>query len=143
MREGMEELIEALLSLPGIRVEIETTGSIDLTTYASLEKRPSFTMDYKLSCSGMESRMCLSNFALLEHGDTVKFVGGSIADMERAEEIMREYELIGRTHLYYSPVFGQIDPKDMVEYLTAHRLNDVRIQLQLHKFIWDPNARGV
>ena len=73
----------------------------------------------------------------------MKFVCGSTADLERAREIIDQYGLTQVCHVYLSPVFGSISPADMVEYMITHRLNDVRLQLQLHKFIWNPNQRGV
>ena len=100
-------------------------------------------MDYKLPSSGMEQRMCLENMMHLTAADTVKFVCGSREDLARAAAVMRTYDLIERTHVYLSPVFGQIDPQEMVAFMMKEKLNDVRLQLQLHKFIWDPNERGV
>lgn len=143
LRQDMDVLIELLLSDEERRVEIETNGSVDLTPYVALSKRPSFTMDYKLGASGMENRMCHANFALLDERDTVKFVVGSRNDLERAVKIMEQYHLIGRTAVYFSPVFGSIEPSEIVDFLIEHKLNDVRVQLQLHKFIWDPEKRGV
>ena len=87
--------------------------------------------------------MKAENFALLRPEDTVKFVCGSQADLERAREVIAREALVGRCHVYLSPVFGSIEPAEMVEFLARHRLNGVRLQLQLHKFIWDPNKRGV
>lgn len=143
LRRGMDELIEALLSIEHVSVEIETNGSVDLAPFAALIRRPLFTMDYKLGASGMEKHMCCSNFELLEKEDTVKFVVGSTEDMLRATDIIRQYRLTERTHVYFSPVFGMIEPASMVDFLVEKNLNKVRIQLQLHKFIWDPNKRGV
>lgn len=143
LRKGMEELITALLSIENISVEIETNGSVDLTPYTKLVKRPIFTMDYKLGASGMEEKMLHSNFALLSKEDTVKFVSGSLADMARARELIKQYGLLEKCHVYFSPVFGSIEPADMVDFLVKENLNKARIQLQLHKFIWDPNKRGV
>lgn len=143
LRRGMDELIEALLSIEHVSVEIETNGSVDLAPFAALIRRPLFTMDYKLGASGMEKHMCCSNFELLEKEDTVKFVVGSTEDMLRATDIIRQYRLTERTHVYFSPVFGLIEPAAMVDFLVEKNLNKVRIQLQLHKFIWDPNKRGV
>ena len=101
------------------------------------------SMKAELPDSGMEDRMCLTNFGLLKEKDTVKFVAGSIRDLERAKEIIERYGLIGRCHIYLSPVFGRIQPADMVEFMIRHKLNGVRLQLQLHKFIWHPDTRGV
>ena len=65
LREGMTQLIRAILQDPQRRVEIETNGSIDLTPYCNLERRPSFTMDYKMPESGMEHAMLLANMEKL------------------------------------------------------------------------------
>ncbi|MBR0511365.1 MAG: putative 7-carboxy-7-deazaguanine synthase QueE [Ruminococcus sp.] len=132
-----------LLIKNGCRVEIETNGSISLERLASAEYRPIFTMDYKLPSSGMEEFMCIDNFRLLGCHDTVKFVSGSIADLEKAAELIDKYRLTQRCHVYISPVFGEIDPADIVEFMEEHRMNGVRLQLQLHKFIWEPTRRGV
>lgn len=142
-RPGMESLLRRLCSIPELHIEIETNGSIDLAPFASIPNPPSFTMDYKLSCSGMEDKMCTSNFRLLTEKDSVKFVVGSISDCERALEIIREYDLAGRCHVYLSAVFGMIDPKDIVSFMLANKCNDINLQLQIHKFIWDPDKRGV
>lgn len=139
---GVEEVIE-ILGRNGLSVEIETNGSIDLLPFDVINHRPLFTMDYKLPGSGMEDKMNLRNFELLKKNDTVKFVAGSEKDLERAAEIIRTYSLTERCHVYFSPVFGRIAPADIVEFMKKNKLNGVRLQLQLHKFIWDPMARGV
>jgi 7-carboxy-7-deazaguanine synthase len=70
-------------------------------------------------------------------------VAGSREDLDTTLDVIRKYNLQGRVNLYISPVFGRIEPKDIVEYMLANNMNDVNLQLQLHKFIWDPEARGV
>ena len=118
-------------------------GIVSLAPFASLQFRPFFTMDYKLPGSRMENSMQTENFALLQALDTVKFVVGSQADLERAAAVIREYSLDSRCHVYLSPVFGAIDPADIVEFMKEKNMNGVRLQLQLHKYIWDPQKRGV
>jgi 7-carboxy-7-deazaguanine synthase len=142
LRPGMEELL-ALLGQAGLYVEIETNGSVPLAQFCTGEFRPSFTMDYKLPSSGMEGKMRRENFACLTSCDTVKFVSGSRADLDRAGEIMEEYKLIGKCAVYLSPVFGQIQPSEMVDWMKEHRLNGVNLQIQMHKVIWPPEQRGV
>lgn len=128
----------------GRYVEIETNGSADVSEVLKIkENRPALTMDYKLPSSGMENHMRTENFAVLEKKDTVKFVSGSCADLERALEIIREYNLIGKCAVYISPVFGKIEPAEIVNFMLENKLNGVNVQLQMHKFIWDPNARRV
>lgn len=142
LQKDISELITMLIK-SGLRVEIETNGSVCLQPFAELEARPVFTMDYKLPSSGMEDKMCLKNFELLNGHDTVKFVSGSINDLEKAFEIISRYDLINRCHVYFSPVFGSIEPAEMVEWMKEKKLNGARLQLQLHKFIWVPEKRGV
>ena len=142
LQDNLPLLTDSLISL-GYRVEIETNGSLSLSALAQRSARPVFTMDYKLPDSGMESFMCTDNFRLLGSHDTVKFVAGSLSDLEKAAQIIRQYHLTEKCHVYLSPVFGRIDPADMVEFMKERQLNDVRLQLQLHKFIWDPQKRAV
>ena len=139
-QRDIKELIRLLLE-EGLRVEIETNGAVSLEGFE--EARPVFTMDYKLPSSGYESRMLVRNMALLQKDDTVKFVSGSRQDLERALEIIRAYDLTERCHVYFSPVFGAIEPAEIVDFLLEHKLNDVRLQIQMHKVIWDPDKRGV
>ena len=105
--------------------------------------RLSFTMDYKLPSSGCESAMLTDNFRYLRQEDTVKFVSGSREDLERAADIISQHNLTERCHVYISPVYGSIDPQDIVGFMAERKMNDVRLQLQLHKLIWDPCKRGV
>ncbi|MDE5563897.1 MAG: putative 7-carboxy-7-deazaguanine synthase QueE [Oscillospiraceae bacterium] len=142
LQKDIAVLIEQL-GTQGNRVEIETNGSVPLFSFAQLTHRPVFTMDYKLPSSGMESYMNTDNFALLCPADTVKFVAGSHEDLERARMLITAHRLTRQCHVYLSPVFRKIDPADMVEFMKIHRMNDVRLQLQLHKYIWQPDARGV
>ena len=125
-------------------VEIETNGSISIRELALLEYRPAFTLDYKLPSSRMEHFMLTENYQYLDRNlDVVKFVAGSRKDLEKALEIIQNYDLINKCQIYFSPVFGAINPADIVEFLKIHHLNQVRLQLQLHKFIWNPEEKGV
>lgn len=142
LQKELYALIAALME-NGKNVEIETNGSISIKELAEKPMRPVFTMDYKLPSSGMEKAMCIDNFRYLRKDDTVKFVSGSMGDLERASQIIEKYALIGRCHVYFSPVFGSIEPEKIVEFMKQRRLNGARLQLQLHKFIWDPDKKGV
>ena len=142
LQKDLIELTDILIS-QGNRVEIETNGSISLSELANAKNRPVFTMDYKLPSSGMEKFMCKENFDLLQWHDTVKFVSGSVRDLERAREIIGEYHLTEKCHVYISPVFGKIEPAEIVDFMIKNKMNGIRLQLQLHKFIWEPDRRGV
>lgn len=126
-----------------MRVEIETNGSVDLTPFTEIPNGPSFTMDYKLPGSGMEAQMRTENFALLGADDTVKFVVKDYTDLCRARDVIREYDLTEKCHVYLSPVYGQIELEDIVNFMKDNRMNDVNMQLQMHKIIWDSEMRGV
>lgn len=143
LHPGVEALLAELCADRDLSVEVETNGSVDLSPFAEMENRPAFTVDYKLPKSGMEEQMHLPSLALLGERDVVKFVCSDMADLERAREIMLEQGLIGRVGVFLSPVFGEIDPADMVDFMQRHNLNGVRLQLQMHKFIWPPDKRGV
>lgn len=142
LQADIAELIE-LLGEQGLRVEIETNGSVPLEPYANLHYRPVFTMDYKLPSSNMERFMHTDNFAFLQHSDTVKFVVGSQDDLETALAIINHYSLTDKCHVYLSPVFDSIEPVQIVDFMKEHHLNRVRLQLQMHKFIWAPDQKGV
>ncbi|MCM1024462.1 MAG: putative 7-carboxy-7-deazaguanine synthase QueE [Prevotella sp.] len=142
LQPNIKSLID-LLGENSLSVEIETNGSVDISGYGGDPFRPIFTLDYKLPSSGMESHMLTENYKHLQKTDTVKFVAGSPADLERALEIIREYGLTEKCAVFISPVFGKIDPAEIVEFMIKNKLNGVNLQLQLHKFIWEPNARGV
>ena len=87
--------------------------------------------------------MLVENFSYLTLRDSVKFVVGDKRDLARAEEIIKDYGLTDRCRVYFSPVFGKIEPEEIVEFMKERKLNGVRLQLQLHKIIWNPNMRGV
>jgi putative 7-cyano-7-deazaguanosine (preQ0) biosynthesis protein queE len=143
LQPEMKNLLMEFAKHPQIRVEIETNGAIDLKPFTATSFRPSFTMDYKLPSSLYESKMHLENFAYLNDQDTVKFVAGSKADLDVALDIIQKYDLTHHCKVYLSPIFGKIEPVEMVNFMIAHQLNDVRLQIQIHKVIWDPDQKGV
>jgi len=143
MQQGIIELIEKLSKDSELHVEIETNGSVLLQEFLKTEKPPSFTMDYKLPSSNMERNMALDNFKYLTKKDTVKFVSGSVDDLEKAKYIIDKFKLIDKTNVYVSPVFGGISLDSIVEFMKENNMNGVTLQVQLHKVIWDANKRGV
>ena len=126
-----------------LHIEIETNGSAELDPFIGINNGPTFTMDYKLPGSLMEEYMLVSNFKLLTKNDTIKFVVGSTSDLNRAKDIIIAYDLTVKCHVYISPVFGEIELEEIVDFLIINNLNDVTMQIQMHKVIWDPNKRGV
>lgn len=141
LQKNIDSLITLLLK-NNYRVEIETNGSVDIKPFIN-ELRPIFTVDYKMPSSNMEKHMKLANYQYLTKNDVVKFVIGDLNDLNKANEIINMYDLSDRVKVYFSPVFGQIEPSTIVNYMIEHHLNNVNMQLQLHKYIWDVNKRGV
>lgn len=143
IQPSIKELLEILSKDPSLRIEIETNGSVSLKSFLDINPPPSFTMDYKLPSSGMEDFMDKDNFQFLTNKDTVKFVSGAAEDLIRAKEIISKYDLTEKCGVYISPVFGSIPLPEIVDFMKDNKLNDVNFQLQLHKFIWHPDQKGV
>jgi len=143
IQDGIRELLETLAADKSIRVEIETNGSVDVSLFFDIENRPSFTIDYKLSGSGMDHAMYMLNYRNATMHDTVKFVVSDERDLEKTKQIIEKFELRGRTNIYISPVFGMITPERLVDFIKENKYNDVNVQVQLHKVIWDPDKKGV
>lgn len=143
IQDGIRELLETLAADKSIRVEIETNGSVDVSLFFDIENRPSFTIDYKLPGSGMDHAMYMLNYRNATMHDTVKFVVSDERDLEKTKQIIEKFELRGRTNIYISPVFGMITPERLVDFIKENKYNDVNVQVQLHKVIWDPDKKGV
>lgn len=144
IQPNIEKLIERLCMNKKHIIEIETNGAVDIqSAIRRAGDNLMLTMDYKLPSSGMEKFMRHSNFEHLRKCDTVKFVSGTKADLERAVEIIEKYDLTNRCSVYLSPVFGGIITSEIVNFMLERNMNNVNLQLQMHKYIWNPNERGV
>ncbi len=143
LQENIGALLQVLSLLEGVSVEVETNGSVPLAPFLSHAPKVSYTMDYKLPSSGMEDKMYLENLPRLRQRDSLKFVVGSKADLQRAYHLIQTHHLDSQTQVFFSPVFGNIEPKTIVEFLKTKHLRHVKLQLQLHKFIWHPEEKGV
>lgn len=152
LKENVSLLIAALCN-NDFEVEIETNGTVDfhkivdeLTEYKIPDHKYMFTIDYKMGFSGMEDRMNKEIFNHLDDlnsDDTIKFVVAE-DDIEHCMELIEKFEPNTLCKFYISPVFGEVDSKHIVEAMQKHKLGDnVRFQLQIHKFVWRPDARGV
>lgn len=121
-------------------VAVETSGYIDIS---DLDKRITKILDIKCPDSNMSKKNKYENIDSLTKNDEVKFVLASEKDYNWACEIVKKYQLPDRVNsVLFSPVFGKLDYKYLAERILADKLN-VRMQLQLHKFIWEPDKRGV
>lgn len=133
-------LIERLCS-EGFEVLVETGGFFST---AAVDPRAKIILDVKCPASGEATRNHWPNLERLRADkDEVKFVITNFEDWTYALEISKRYELGRRTRaILISPAWDAIDLKDLAEWISASGL-DVRMQLQLHKYIWGPEARGV
>lgn len=123
----------------GYTVLLETSGSISI---ADVDPRVRVIMDIKCPGSGMEKKNLWDNILHLKPTDEVKFVVANKDDFDWAADVVRKHELEKRCVVLFSPVFGDVQPIDLAQWLLAEGLN-ARLQLQLHKFIWEPETRGV
>lgn len=124
----------------GYLLSIETGGSLST---ALIDPRVVTILDVKCPGSGMSEKNDWSNLQRLKPYDEVKFVIADANDYLFAKEICQSHKLFERErHPLVSPAFGLLDPKELVEWLLADRL-PVRLNLQLHKFIWEPQTKGV
>ena len=122
-----------------LSVLLETSGAHDL---GRVDPRVHIIMDLKCPDSGEVEGNRWANLDLLKPTDQVKFVIASRRDFDWSVEVTRTHDLEHRCIVLLSPVFGMVQPLDLASWLLASPIH-VRMQLQLHKFIWDPKARGV
>ncbi len=148
LQKDADELIEALAE-GGFDVCIETNGSIDFTKGDWFKKDiPNVWVCADYKCYGsdeQEKMLSIETFMKLRERDVLKFVIGSKRDLHLTKDIIELLKESGVQCLFYlSPVFGKIEPKEIVEFMLYYNMQgNIRFQLQLHKFIWDPNTRGV
>lgn len=143
-KEGAMLLIKSLCE-KGYQVNIETNGSIDLTDFISGRDLNNwdvfFTVDYKTKYSLMNDKMNVDSFSCLNiKKDIVKCVVASREDMEDA---LKYLDNLGKFNIWFSPVFGKIKPVELVDYIKEKNRQDITVQVQLHKIIWDPEKKGV
>jgi 7-carboxy-7-deazaguanine synthase len=131
----MQRLLDA-----GKTVLVETGGHRSIAQVPAGVVR---IMDVKCPGSGESARNDWSNLALLTASDEVKFVIADRVDYEYARDIVQRENLTGRVAaVLFSPVHGELAAKQLAEWVIADRL-EVRVQLQMHKYIWTPETRGV
>lgn len=139
--DRVKTLIEAVCN-EGHRVNIETNGTLPIEPYTQLYG-VIITMDYKTISSGMNGQMNLENLRRLRRFDVLKIVCQE-SDFEDIEQMLKTCR--PRCKIFLSPIYGKIEPVKLVDF--AKRLRDegiynVRVQVQLHKIIWNPNEKGV
>jgi 7-carboxy-7-deazaguanine synthase len=124
----------------GYRVLIETSGE---RYVGRLPRAVVKVVDVKCPASGEDGKFCMDNLAALERKDQIKFVIQDEEDFEFARRFMTENRLSEVVdEILFSPVFGALQPRDLAAWILRDGLH-VRMGMQLHKYIWDPEMRGV
>jgi 7-carboxy-7-deazaguanine synthase len=145
LQDGVYPLTRALLEA-GKLVLIETNGSVDIGRVQGLRdsriQQLKIIVDIKCPDSGMSERMNLGNLNELDKNDEVKFVINSRRDYDWSQTIIRKYSLTDRCHILMSPVYDNLTAEELSEWILNDNLN-VRLNLQLHKYIWGEGVRGV
>lgn len=99
-------------------------------------------MDLKCPSSKMEKKNLYENIDYLKPKDELKFVIGNREDYDWSKKIITEYDLKNKSKILFSVVFGELEPVSLVNWIIEDKL-DVRYQLQMHKYIWHPEEKGV
>jgi len=123
----------------GYKVMIETSGAHPLDT---LPDEVIKIVDIKTPASGESHRIRWEVLDALRPHDAVKFVVADEPDYRWACDVIRTRSLPGRTEVLLSPVHGRLDPKNLVDWMLRDRV-PARLNLQLHKYVWSPETRGV
>jgi len=134
VHELMTRLCEA-----EFEVLLETGGSLDI---GKVDPRVKRIVDFKCPSSGMMKKNLWENVGHLKEMDEVKFVIGDREDYEWAKAVIQSHGIDGRCPILMSVVFGKLEPIQLAEWVLEDKLN-VRFQLQMHKYIWSPETRGV
>jgi 7-carboxy-7-deazaguanine synthase len=91
----------------------------------------------------MENRMDMKNYEAISKKDLCKFVIETKEDLIKAKEIVERFSLAEKCLVYFSPITTSIEPSIIVEFMKRYKINNIRLQLQLHKIIWSPETREV
>lgn len=138
LQAGVLPLAKRLLDA-GYKVLIETNGSRDIS---HVDRRAVIILDIKTPGSGMSEENLLSNIEYLKPTDEVKFVITGRNDYDWAKAFIEKTSLSGKCTILLSPSFGAIDPKHLAAWIIEDRL-EARLNLQLHKYLYSPDRRGV
>jgi 7-carboxy-7-deazaguanine synthase len=130
----MEELCDR-----GYNVSLETSGGKSIQ---GVDPRVHTILDVKTPTSGAAGSFMLQNISYINSKTEFKFVICSEEDFAWSEEFCRQHDLFGKYGVLYSPSFEEIKPRWLAEKI-LHERSPARLQLQLHKYIWNPETRGV
>lgn len=132
------KLCEALLA-DGYNVMIETSGSFDVSV---LPSKVHIVMDLKCPDSGMSEKNMWDNLTHLKPSDDLKFVVANYEDFLWADKIIKDHQLGEKLNTLLSPAFGLVKPDDLVSWMLESK-TPARLNLQIHKYIWNPRKKGV
>jgi 7-carboxy-7-deazaguanine synthase len=137
----MEECLDLMKKLCelGYEVLLETAGNMSIEY---IDKRVKIIMDLKCPSSGMEKKNLYENIKYLKKNDELKFVIGNREDYEWTVKLLNKYNLHKKCEILFSVVFTELEPVELVNWILKDEL-DVRFQLQMHKYIWHPETKGV
>lgn len=136
--DGCLQLTKKLCDL-NYEVMIETGGSVSIK---EIDPQVKIIMDLKCPSSGMMDKNLYENINYLKETDEVKFVTGTKEDYDWSKEIVNKYKLSSKCIVLFACVFNKLEPLSLVNWILEDRL-DVRFQLQMHKYIWHPESKGV
>lgn len=144
---GGEPLLQSNAVLPfidtlikdGLKVLIETNGSLDIK---SVNPQAVIIMDIKTPGSGMHERMLLENLDFIKKDDEIKFVLTNRKDYEWARKFIETYKLLNRCKVLFSPTYKLLPPNLLAHWIIEDKL-PVRLNIQLHKYIFGEDLRGV
>lgn len=137
VQENVHILMKALCN-EGYTVMLETSGSLLID---KVDKHVKIIMDLKTPSSKMSEKNCYENLHFLKRGDEIKFVIGDRKDYEWSKKIIKDYSL-SEKNILFSPVYEKLDYSELAEWMLEDKMN-VRLQIQLHKLIWESEVRGV
>ena len=138
LQKGLNPLVKRLLD-GGYTVLIETNGSVGI---ADVDKRAVVIMDIKTPKSGMFEKMDMNNLQYLKPADELKFVVYDREDYDWVKDFIRDRELTGRCEILLSPAYGILDPESLSRWMLHDRF-PARLNLQIHKYLYGPERRGV
>lgn len=138
LQENVYSLMQTLAD-QNYKVSLETGGSL---TIDKVDSRVFIVLDIKCPGSKMSHKNLMSNLCILPKNSAVKFVILDRTDYDYAKNIVAKFDLFNKTEVLFSPVFGVMEAKTLVSWILEDKI-PVRLNLQLHKFIWEPATRGV
>ena len=138
LQKEVFHLIKRLLD-KGYTVLVETNGSQSIK---EIDKRAIVILDIKTPGSDMSKEMDFSNLDFVKSSDEIKFVITSRGDYEWSKEIIQRFKLMEKCHLLYSPAFGVLPPENLARWMINDGLK-IRLNLQLHKYIFSSEQKGI